>query len=1032
MEKTATSATTKRSRLQKPTREQYHDLFRKEWSDEKVEKPSRDVAFWILRLLGFGYLIYLIILVVGLFGSSYMPSGARNLINLTYYNPALAINTYFKITLMIMLAFIAAYNKSLRFYACAALLTGHLVSAVYGLVFHFYNPLHATGSAFLLLSAEVDGVIAIAFFWIMLKFKKFAKPFAPQRDFPINFSIPLTLMRWFFAFLGIMFLLIAVAIILCRILLDGGSGIGAVFGAQDPMIGNTIILYSTLSVISFLLVRRDKLRQYFYNTLIVPLVFGGVVALLWIIIGGLHGGVWIHTRQGTSVQCDWYFVLHGCCCLITAGLLAAFRRMVYRIDYALNTLSASSAISVVALTDAFFGGNEQLHSAVMQSIDEYAGGIKGRKRGLLNLPFALFENVLSFVYGLHPQFSSMDREEQRYFLRNFFFRNEMERRKAIFPFLANFAYQIGLALNSMIAFAYYSHINVRNEIGYVPPDARDRLQGDCAAYDPPHRQVSELPKDPEDAHNFKPVVACDDGHLVAPRVSTPVKEEDIPDETDYVIIGSGAGGASAAYHLARAVKDPSRIVVVERGRRYQPLQDFQDSEMEMMKKVYKEGGLQQTKKFTMTLLQGECVGGSTIVNNAVCFQMPDPVFQSWQNNFGIDLTDLKSEYEAIAQELNIGPLGSRGINRFVKNKFEYAVSKYNEQYSEVDRLITDYPVLVNHINNVGDGNWNLGNKRMRKRSMLETYIPWSESRGVKIISNLTAVRFTAGIEGSADSVMLRTGNGEVRKLKVKKAVIVAGGAVASSHFLMRSEVMNKQIGRRLSCNFAFPVVLDFEDELKAYDGDQITLGALDPHSRSAFETYFNPPAGFALSSVPFFFERRESIMQRYSHLVNFGCLLGSEPNGIIQRKASLLNGQAFTWELGEMDVANIKYGINTLVEMGMLAEARRIILPTKPGIDLPLNPASVKEFIQSFNAYPLRMSDLMAGTAHPQGGNIMSGKDSAFASQRVVDENFLVAGYKNVFVADASIFPTSITINPQWTIMAMSSMAAKKIAGLYE
>jgi len=46
---------------------------------------------------------------------------------------------------------------------------------------------------------------------------------------------------------------------------------------------------------------------------------------------------------------------------------------------------------------------------------------------------------------------------------------------------------------------------------------------------------------------------------------------------------------------------------------------------------------------------------------------------------------------------------------------------------------------------------------------------------------------------------------------------------------------------------------------------------------------------------------------------------------------------------------------------------------------------------------------------------------------RVVDEEFRVVGTKNVYVADASIFPTGITVNPQWTILAMSSMAAKSV-----
>jgi choline dehydrogenase-like flavoprotein len=77
------------------------------------------------------------------------------------------------------------------------------------------------------------------------------------------------------------------------------------------------------------------------------------------------------------------------------------------------------------------------------------------------------------------------------------------------------------------------------------------------------------------------------------------------------------------------------------------------------------------------------------------------------------------------------------------------------------------------------------------------------------------------------------------------------------------------------------------------------------------------------------------------------------------------------------------------------------------------------------------MKDIYIGTAHPQGGNMMAGRGSARAGQRVVTEDFKVDGYDNVFVADASLFPTSITINPQWTIMALSSMAAKKVSQVY-
>ena len=76
------------------------------------------------------------------------------------------------------------------------------------------------------------------------------------------------------------------------------------------------------------------------------------------------------------------------------------------------------------------------------------------------------------------------------------------------------------------------------------------------------------------------------------------------------------------------------------------------------------------------------------------------------------------------------------------------------------------------------------------------------------------------------------------------------------------------------------------------------------------------------------------------------------------------------------------------------------------------------------------MSDLFTGTAHPQGGNLMAGKN--YTKDKVVDENFCVNGYENLYVTDASVFPTSLTVNPQWTIMSMSSLASKKVIESHE
>jgi hypothetical protein len=230
----------------------------------------------------------------------------------------------------------------------------------------------------------------------------------------------------------------------------------------------------------------------------------------------------------------------------------------------------------------------------------------------------------------------------------------------------------------------------------------------------------------------------------------------------------------------------------------------------------------------------------------------------------------------------------------------------------------------------------------------------------------------------------------------------------------------------MACNFAFPVAFEFPERLDAFDGVQITIGALDAKCRAIFETYFNPPGAFSIS-LPFYFDRLTGTMARYRHMVNFGALVGSETNGEVERAPDPIDGRAFTWSLGDRDREAIRYTLDTLVDIGRAAGATRSLIPTEPGIELPLTEGNITRFKKALAGYPLRMADLRLTTAHPQGGNRMIGAGSRARTERVVTEDFRVEGFDNVFVADASIFPSGITVNPQWTIMALSTMAARRV-----
>lgn len=296
----------------------------------------------------------------------------------------------------------------------------------------------------------------------------------------------------------------------------------------------------------------------------------------------------------------------------------------------------------------------------------------------------------------------------------------------------------------------------------------------------------------------------------------------------------------------------------------------------MIRQLYKEGGLQQTKRFGLTILQGECVGGSTVINNGICAKIPDGVRRIWQEQYGAPLDDLDAEYAGIAREIGIGPIDPFGVNQLVKRKFDESVRPLAARGE-----LVPIELLSNHRNLLGTGLDNLGDRHLRKRSMLETYLPWAEGRGVQIAGEVTAVRFS-GTSRRADEVILRTSLGTLKRVRVNKAVIVSGGVIASSHFLMRSDVGGR-VGHNVSCNFALPAVAEFREALHAHDGLQIAVGALDVQNRAIFENYFSSPAAFAIS-IPFFFERHRELMQAYIHHMSFGALVGSQPGGTVERR----------------------------------------------------------------------------------------------------------------------------------------------------
>jgi choline dehydrogenase-like flavoprotein len=468
---------------------------------------------------------------------------------------------------------------------------------------------------------------------------------------------------------------------------------------------------------------------------------------------------------------------------------------------------------------------------------------------------------------------------------------------------------------------------------------------------------------------------------------------------DVCVIGSGAGGSVIAHRAARAGRS---VLVVERGP-YLRAAQMNDSEIDMIPRIYKDGGLQMNTGLDMFILQGTCVGGSTTISNMVMMRAPDDVLSSWER-FGaeVDAASLARSYDTIERELGTA---------------ESDVSTHSgstRRFVEGARSLGLKPRRMRKALGAcrGCGNCNIGCAFDTKQSALATYVPWAERLGARVLADTEVDRIETR-RGRAVAVHARTGKGRDRARIVAKQVVVAGGAINSSALLLKSGV-GKNVGTRVSFNAGSMMVAEFDDPLDGYDADQMTWFL--PGDGFIVEPTHNPIMSAALTT-PGWFEEHARLMRRQRHLAYAGSLISTGPTGRVVH-SPFWGHEETRFRAGPNEVNAVKRGLKVISEVFFAAGARRLILPTHRfrTIESPKDLHAIDEHVVSTRHFAF-------GSAHPQGGNPMS----ADPKTGVVGTDFAVHGLENLFVCDASVFPSSVTVNPIATIMALADYAAPKI-----
>ena len=466
------------------------------------------------------------------------------------------------------------------------------------------------------------------------------------------------------------------------------------------------------------------------------------------------------------------------------------------------------------------------------------------------------------------------------------------------------------------------------------------------------------------------------------------------------VVGSGAGGAVVAHGLADRGYD---VTIIESGSHVRP-SEMNERELSMMGRLYKDGGLQLSADFDFNVVQGHCVGGSTVINDAICFRMPPERLKEWQGlGVQIDQSTLDQSYDTVAKRIQVAPVDP--------SKASPAGKLFRHGCDELG--LRGEWFHNNRVDCKGTGGCNLGCPYERKQSMNVTYIPWAQQLNARLIADCHALRVETE-HGRAVGVTARRPDGR-RDFIGADHVVISCGAIGSSGLLLRSGIRGN-VGSRLSFNAGSLMHGFFDDPVKAYAG--ISMCAfLDGHG-FLLELLFGPPGVYSLT-MPGWFEEHAENMQRYANVVRIGTLIGTKPNGRV--RLDWLGNEVIDYEMASSDFERLKKGLKLAGRVLFAAGAKRVMATSFDTIAFE-NEKDL-DWLDTKIEY---REDLMMGSAHPQGGNPMSDDPSI----GVVDSNFRVHGMDNLYVVDASVHPASAHVNPQLTIMAMADCAAGRIAAL--
>jgi choline dehydrogenase-like flavoprotein len=490
---------------------------------------------------------------------------------------------------------------------------------------------------------------------------------------------------------------------------------------------------------------------------------------------------------------------------------------------------------------------------------------------------------------------------------------------------------------------------------------------------------------------------------------------ELRDEADVVVVGSGPCGAVVAKELAEAGKS---VVLLEEGPPFTPADFALDGALSMARTM-REAGLRATRGHVMPTMQAIALGGGSLVNSAICVRPPAFVFDEWAARYELAQSgraDLDPHFDAVEAFLGIAPTPDSVQGR--RNLL------FREGCEKLG--IASEPIARNVRGCRGSGECFTGCRARAKQSMDISYVPAALRAGARVYTSVRAERVlhegrhATGVH--ARVVAPFTGRPGPRLEVAARAVVLSAGCMATPLLLLASgNLANRsgQVGRNLQFHPGVAVMGVFPERVDPQFG--ATQGMQSLHFlRDGFklETLWAPPAVLAVRLPGAGLALKQRLAEiPFASIVDAIASCHRSLGSVRPRRSGSLD-PLLHWRLHPDDLPVLGQALRTIVDVLFAAGASKV-LPGVHGLPDELVPGDV----DALRRQRFRPSDFVMAANHAFCTTRMHGDPA----QGVVDEWGRCHELDNLYVADTGVFPRCTSVNPMLTGMALAHRTAQAV-----